>query len=336
MVRRFRQWLTAQRYIPSTVKKYGMVCEGFCSFLGDKPMREVTPMDVSDFITSNVKKEWGESVVNNRLGTLRTFFDFLYMGGVVNTVPPRFIRPRRRAMKLPTVLTPDQVEQLLERTTNLRERAFLEFLYASGCRQSEALLLRLGNIDLDQRTALVSGKRKERIVYFGAQAETALRRYIGRRKSGYVFTIEYRQQRGHVHVTSRKLLGYYATYETGKRVKQIKYLGAVGRTSMATAKRKFENFLRRSVVQRPVPDRPLCNHTAWKILTEAARRIGLCFVPGGMLRHSFATHLCQNGADMSTLQALLGHSCLSSTQVYLRLSDPHVAEQYKRLHPRGA
>jgi site-specific recombinase XerD len=80
---------------------------------------EVTPMDVSDFITSNIKKEWGESVVNNRLGTLRTFFDFLYMGGVVNTVPPRFIRPRRRAKNLPTVLTSDQVEQFLERTTNL-------------------------------------------------------------------------------------------------------------------------------------------------------------------------------------------------------------------------
>jgi site-specific recombinase XerD len=336
MVRRFRQWLTAQKYVASTVKKYCTLCEGFCSFLGNKAMREVVPMDVSDYITSNVRKEWGDSVVNNRLGALRTFFDFLYMGGVVNTVPPRFIRPRRRPLKLPTVLTPDQVEQLLERTTNLRDRALLEFLYASGCRQSEALLLQFGNMDLDQRTALVSGKRKERIVYFGPQAETALRRYLGGRKSGYVFAVEYRQQHGHVHATRRRLLGYYATYETGKRVKHIKYLGAAGQMSMATAKKKFELFLRGSVIKRPVPDRPLCNHTAWKILTEAARRIGLRFLPGGMLRHSFATHLCQNGADMSTIQALLGHSCLSSTQVYLRLSDPHVAEQYKRLHPRGA
>ena len=336
MVRRFRQWLTAQKYIPSTVKKYGAVCEGFCSFLGNKPMREVVPIDVSDYISSNVRKEWGDSVVNNRLGTLRTFFDFLYMGGVVNTVPPRFIRPRRRSTKLPAVLNPDQIEELLERTTNLRDRALLEFLYASGCRQSEALLLRFGNIDLDQRTALVSGKRKERIVYFGAQAETALRRYLGSRKSGYVFATEYRQQRGHVHTTRRQLLGYYATYETGKRVKQIKHLGAVGKMSLATAKRKLDKFLRESVVTRPVPDRPLCNHTAWKILTTAARRVGLRFLPAGMLRHSFTTHLCQNGADLSTIQALLGHSCLSSTQIYVRLSDPHVAAQYKRLHPRGA
>jgi site-specific recombinase XerD len=336
MVRRFRQWLTAQKYIPSTVKKYGAVCEGFCSFIGNKPMREVIPIEVSDYISSNVRKEWGDSVVNNRLGALRTFFDFLYMGGVVNTVPPRFIRPRTLNRTLPVVPTPDQVERLLERTTNLRDRALLEFLYASGCRQSEALLLRFGNLDLDQRTALVSGKRKDRIVYFGAQAKTALRRYLGGRKSGYVFAIEYRQQRGHVHVTTRRLTGYYATYETGKRVKHIKHLGAVGKMSKATAERKFERFLRESVIARPVPERPLCNHTAWKILTAAARRIGLRFLPGGMLRHCFATHLCQNGADLSTIQALLGHSCLSSTQIYLRLSDPHVAAQYKRLHPRGA
>ena len=88
MVRRFRQWLTAQKYIPSTVEKYCGLCKGFCLFIGNKPMRQVIPLDVSDFITLDLRDKWADSVVNSRLAALRTFFDFLYMGGVVNTVPP--------------------------------------------------------------------------------------------------------------------------------------------------------------------------------------------------------------------------------------------------------
>ena len=336
MVQRFRQWLTAQKYIPSTVEKYCGLCKGFCLFVGNTPMRQVTPLDVSDFITSNLRDKWADSVVNSRLAALRTFFDFLYMGGVVNTVPPRFIRPRKVTRKLPLVLTPPQVQKLLEKTTNLRDRAFLEFLYATGCRQREALDLRAEDVDLDKRTARVRGKRKERLVYFGSQAESALRQYLGNRKDGYLFKIEYRQQLGHVHATTRTWTGHYSTYETGKRAQHFQYLGILDKTSEDTAKARFDHFLKGVNLVRPVPDKPLCNQTAWKILTAAARRVGLPFLPARMLRHSFATHLLENGADLSTIQTLLGHTCLSSTSIYLRLSNSHVAEQFKKLHPRGA
>lgn len=336
MVRRFQQWLTAQKYIPSTVQKYCGLCKGFCSFVGNKPMREVVPFDVSDFITSNLRDKWGDSVVNSRLAALRTFFDFLYMGGVVNTVPPRFIHPRRVTRKLPKVLTQPQVRRLLERTTKLRDRAFLEFLYGTGCRQRETLDLRVEDVDLDRRRARVRGKRKERVVYFGSPAQKALRRYLGSRNDGYLFEIEYRQQLGHVHPTTRTWTGQYSTYETGQRVQHFQYLGVLDKTSPATAKARFKRFLKGVNLKRPVPDKPLCNHTAWKILTAAARRIGLRFLPARVLRHSFGTHLYENGADLSTIQTLMGHSCLGSTQVYLRLSNKRVAEQFRRLHPRGA
>ncbi len=299
-------------------------------------MREVIPLDVSDFITSNLRKTWGDSVVNSRLAALRTFFDFLYMGGVVNTVPPRFIRPRKVTKKLPKVLTTAQVQRLLERTTKPRDRAFLEFLYATGCRQIEALSLRVEDVDLNKRKARVCGKRKERVVFFGTPAKTALRKYLGSRKDGYLFRVEYRQQAGHIHPTTRTWVGHYSTYDTGKRLQHFKYLGVLDKTSENTARARFKRFLKGVSLDRPVPEKRLCNHTAWKILTAAARRIGLRFLPARMLRSSFATHLCENGADLSTVQSLLGHTCLSSTQIYLRLSNNRIAEQFKRLHPRGA
>ena len=336
MVRRFQQWLTAQKYIPSTVQKYCGLCKGFCAFIGNKSLRDAIPLDVSDFITSNLQDTWSDSVVNSRLAALRTFFDFLYMGGVVNNVPPRFIRPRRVTHKLPQVLSPAQIRRLMERTAKPRDRAFLEFLYATGCRQVEALALRVEHVDIALRRARVTGKRKERIVYFGTEAVKALRRYLGTRKNGYLFKIEYRQQLGHVHATTRTWTGHYSTYETGQRKQHFQYLGVLDKTSPATAKARFAQFLKGVNLERPVPDNPMSPHTAWKILTAAAGRIGLRFLPARWLRHSFATHLLDNGADLTTVQTLLGHRCLSSTQIYIRISNKRVEEQFKHLHPRGA
>lgn len=336
MVWRFQQWLVAQKYIPSTVQKYCGACKKFCSFIGNKPLREVVPLDVSDFITSNLRTQWSDTVVNSRLAALKTFYDFLYMGGVVNMVPPRFIRPRKVTAKLPQMLTQKQLKMLLDKTTKVRDRAFLEFLYATGCRQKEALNLTVADVDLEHRKARVLGKRKERVVYFGAPAAKALRRYLGSRKDGYLFRIEYRQQRGHLHATKRTWTGQYSTYETGKRVQHFRYLGMLDKTSLADARARFNRLLKGFNLTRPVPNRPLCSQTAWKILTAAARRIGLRFLPPRILRHSFATHLYENGADLATIQTLLGHASLSSTQVYLHLANKRVVNQYREFHPRGA
>lgn len=336
MVARFQQWLTAQKYVRSTVQKYCGISKRFCWFIASKPLREVTPLDVSDFVSSNVRHEWADSVVHGRLIALRAFFDFLYMGGAVSTVPPRFIRPRRVTKKLPRALTVAQVQRLLLKTSNVRDRAFVEFLYATGCRQTEAVKLRVEDVDLGKRKARVLGKRKERVVYFGSQAENALRQYLGRRRTGYVFQVEYRKQQGHLHATTRTWVGQYSTYEDGKRHTHFQYLGVLDKTSPAVAKARFTRFLRGVDLSRPTPDKPMCNHTVWKIMTAAARRIGLRFLPPRMLRHSFATHLFESGADLTTIQTLLGHNSLSSTQVYLKLSNARIEEQFRRLHPRGA
>jgi integrase/recombinase XerD len=335
MLKRFQQWLVAQRYVPSTVQKYVGISRRFCSFLGGKSLRDVSPLDVSDFITSNIGRGWSDGVVQGRLGPLKSFFDFLYMGGVVNAVPPRFIRPRRVTKKLPKVLTVSQVRRLLEKTTSLRDRAFLEFLYATGCRQREAMNLRVSDVDLTRRRAKVLGKRVERVVYFGTEAAQALRRYLGGRRDGYLFRVEYRKQRGHLHAATTTWVAHYSTYEGGVRHKRFRYLGMLHSISESMARMRMERLLSGVSLERPVPDRPMCNATVWKITTAAARRIGLRFLPPRMLRHSFATHLYERGADLTTIQRLLGHSSLSSTQIYLKLSNSRIEEQFRQLHPRG-
>jgi integrase/recombinase XerD len=238
--------------------------------------------------------------------------------------------------KLPRVFTLGQVRRLLAKTRKLRDRALLELLYGTGCRLVEVRTLRLEDIDLKTRKMLVKGKRKERVVYFGSTAASALRRYIGNRTTGFLFRVEYRQQKGHVNATATTWVAHYSIYVEGRRIKKYKHLGMLNKMTQADAKIKLRQHLKSVDLTRPIPDRPMCQHTAWRILTAAALRIGLRFLPARMLRHSFATHLWENGADLRVIQELLGHSCLTSTQIYVRISNSTVADAYKRLHPRGA
>jgi integrase/recombinase XerD len=256
------------------------------------------------------------------------------MGGVIRTVPPRFIHPRKQERKPPKILEQREAAKMLDKTKVPRDRAFLEFMYATGCRLADVLPLRVPNIDLVKRTARVRSKRKERIVYFGKPAATALRKYLKGRKEGYLFQIEYKKQKGHLNKTTKTWVGMYSIYPQGKRIVQYKYMGMLDTTSRAQAKARFKKHLKRVDLSRPIPDRPMCKHTAWKMLRNAARRIKRDFLPARTIRHSYATHLCENGADIRTIQELLGHSCLSSTQIYLQLANKRVARIYNKSHPR--
>lgn len=335
MVARFRAWMTVQQYIPTTISTYCRLCYDFCTFIGSKALARVVPVDISDFVSHNLPSKFDENLVNHRLAPLRTFFEFLYLGGVVESIPPNFIRTRKVHRKLPRVLSQTQARKLLTSTRKLRDRALLELLYATGCRMIELLPLRVSDVDFANRRITVKGRRKERIVYFGRQAAKALRRYLVGRKTGYLFQVEYRRQLGHMHRTNTTWVGEYSTYVNGFRLKRHKYLGTLTKTSPQIARARFKRHLRSVNLKRPTPDRPMCKDTAWKILTEAAKRIGLRFLPARMLRHSCATHLWENGADIRTIQELLGHNCLSSTQIYVRVSNRKLALNYRRAHPRG-
>jgi site-specific recombinase XerD len=105
---------------------------------------------------------------------------------------------------------------------------------------------------------------------------------------------------------------------------------------MPQHKGKFNKFLKGIDLARPKPDRPLTRSTLGRIVQELGRRAKLGVVNPHMLRHSFATHLLERGADIRAIQELPGHSYLSSTQVYTRISNNAVASAFRKFHPRGA
>ena len=163
---------------------------------------------------------------------------------------------------------------------DVRARAILELLYATGIRCAELVGLDLPEVDLEARFVRVLGKgQKERLVPFGAPAEKALRAYLPVRAT-------FRPRTDAVFVNAR------GGRLTGRSV--------------------------RSIVQRRV------------VQAAVSQRIS----PHG-LRHSFATHLLERGADLRSIQELLGHARLSTTQKYTHLDTRHILEIYSKTHPRA-
>lgn len=334
---RFLRWLAVQHYAVSTQDSYFRTAISLCRFIGKKPLREVTPMDIGDFLTRTLPLKWSDDHVTHRLGELRSFFDFLYLGGIVDKVAPRFLRARTRVRKLPRILTQSQIKRFIRATDNLRDRALVEVFYATGCRVGEVTRIRVETIDFRKRCFPVRAKRKERMVYFGPVAARAIHKYLGRRRSGYLFQDIIPQQKGVFTHTRLAWVGSWRNFGPDKEYgkKHSKYFGSRKVVSRASAQAKFRRFIKGIDLKRPKPDRPMTRSTLGRIVQEIGRRARVGVVNPHMLRHSFATHMLERGADIRAIQELLGHSYLSSTQVYTRVSNNAIVSAFRRFHPRG-
>lgn len=339
MAERFRSWLAAQKYSPSTLERYYRIACKLCHFIGEKKLSVVTPMDIGDFLTKTLPDRWEDSYISDHLGPLRSFFDFLYLGGVVDSVAPRFLKARARSKPLPRALTQPQIRKLIKTASHPRDRALIELLYATGCRIGEIRLARVEDIDFKKRAFRVRGKRKERIVYFGAQAATSLRSYLQGRQSGYIFQDKIAPQKGYITYYKKAWIGNWIDYRTRKKGgdKYSKWLGNPSEVSHAEAHRRFKRYLKKQRVDltRYKPDRPLHRSSLSFVVRELGRRGKIGKVSPHVLRHSFATHLLERGADIRAIQELLGHAYLTSTQVYTRISNNAVRSTFKKFHPRS-
>jgi integrase/recombinase XerD len=169
------------------------------------------------------------------------------------------------------------------RADGLRDRALLELLYASGLRASEALGLRIEDVNLSAGYVVPTGKgSRQRLVPVGAQALRWVRVYL-----------------------------------------------KTGRPALAKGGDGGRLFVNRF-------GRPLSRQGLWGVLKKSARRAGIrATVSPHTLRHSFASHLLERGADLRSVQAMLGHADISTTQIYTHLSSDVVRDMYMRYHPRA-
>lgn len=130
----FTDWLVAQRYARTTREAYSRVGLRFCLFLGDQLLQSVTHLDVRRFLIEVMKRDLSAEGASRHLWALKRFFDFLYLGGVVDAVAPRFVRGRSFIQRIPRALGEREINRLIKATENKRDRAMLELLYAMGCR----------------------------------------------------------------------------------------------------------------------------------------------------------------------------------------------------------
>lgn len=242
---------------------------------------------VTRFIVSQHEEGKASRSVARLSSALRQFLGFLRMEGEGAAGPEAVVRPPRPPRILPRTLSEAQVEALLcapdvNTPLGVRDRAWLELLYASGLRITELAEIPALSVFLDEGFLKVMGKgRKERLVPFGESAEHWIRSWLNLR-SGF------------------------------KPRTAALFVGRLGE--------------------------PLTRQHLWRLVKDYAVKAGLprISVSPHVLRHAFATHLLDHGADLRAVQAMLGHADISTTQIYTHVHQARLRALYDRMHPRSA
>lgn len=335
LAKSYDRWMVIQQYGRSTQDLRKRCIQLFIQSLRGKLLTQATHFDVREFIAELTERGFKLPYANEYLSCLRTFYDFLNLGGLVGYVPPRLVRIREGRRKPPKVLSESDLVRLLHACTSKRDRAFLEFSYGTGCRPGEVRHLRIEDIDFSARTVRVIGKSGVRVVPLGRRARRAIRDYINTRQTGYVFQKDYPIQRGALYQNRGRWQASWTDYREKNPKQKQQFLGAVNVVSEAKANARFRQLLKGVQLNRPERKEPMSQTATWRLMTLLARRAGLKQrVHPHLLRHSFATHLLNRGADVRVIQELLGHAKLESTVTYTHVSTTMMAQTLKKFHPR--
>jgi site-specific recombinase XerD len=334
---RYSRWLAAQRYSPITQGIYCRCVRNFCSFLGSLRATECTPFEIQEYLVQLTQRRPAESALNAELYALRIFYDFLTMGQLVIWSPPRLLKGRANRKRVPRNLSESQVRSLLGAARNVRERAILQVLYGTGCRTGELRSMKVEDVDMVARRIRVRGKMGTRFVHFVSQVGATLRTYIGDRQTGYLFVDGKPPQR--VRPRRDHEAGWGCTWkeyrEDGKGFKSVrKYIGTSNKLSYREAVNRFSKMANLDALARPRGLKPLGIGTLTLTIKKIGMRVGLRIHPG-ILRHTFATHLLDHGADIYIIKELLGHTKLDTTNLYAQISKPKLRETLDRCHPLG-
>ncbi|CAN5272566.1 site-specific tyrosine recombinase XerD [soil metagenome] len=250
---------------------------------------DVTPALVDRFVTWLGSQGWSAATVARKIAAVRGLHRFLVAEDLTEVDATGSMESPGRTASLPKALTVDEVEALLvaphpSSRLGLRDRALLELMYASGARVAETIGLAVEDLDLEARTALVTGKgSRQRVVPLGRHAVDAIERYLPVRlelKSGGA-------DPGWLFLNARG----------AKLSRQGVFL-----------------IVRRHGLTAGIDPSRLSPH---------------------VLRHSAATHMVEGGADLRTVQEILGHASISTTQIYTRVSPQFLLEVFVTSHPRS-
>ena len=262
----------------------------FCKTLGFKnsdALVNVSREQITGYMTQLKEKGLAAATIARKLAAIKAFYRFMTAEGYMDANPAEVVEAGTKGIKLPRVLSEDEVVRLLNQpdiTTaeGFRDRTMLEVLYATGMRVSELINLTLERVDLNMKYIIAFGKgSKERIVPLGSVAAEFLQQYL-------------------------------------EKVRPK--LTHAGRNT--------------NIVFLAFGGHELTRQRFWQIIRAYGRKanINKALTPH-ILRHSFATHLLDNGADLRSVQELLGHSDISTTQIYTHLTNKRLRDIYAKAHP---
>ena len=289
----FLQYLqTEKRYSPHTIRSYNNDLDQFNLFLNENSMpenpAEITSFQIRAWIVSLMDRDITAVTVHRKISCLRVFFRWLRKEGIIKTDPLEKVVLPKRKKTLPVFVREESLDKLLDGSdfgddfAGLRNRTIIEMLYLTGMRRAELIGLRIADVDLQESTVKVTGKRnKQRIIPLTKPFTARIEEYLGARNG---FTGEIKSD------------WFFITDRGNKLYDKFVYNIVRNYLSMVTT------------IEKKGPH---------------------------ILRHTFATHMLNRGADLNVIKEFLGHANLSATQVYTHNTFEKLKKIYKQAHPRA-
>jgi integrase/recombinase XerC len=298
-IQRFTDYVSSERRLAEgTVRYYISEVERFGRYLYSQDIHlieEISAQDVRSWQMSLMEEGEAAGTVTKQIAALRAWFKFLRKKGYTDTDIMVKITPPKRAKRLPIFFREDEVEQIYDDIYSNDydgelDKLVLRMLYETGMRRSELANVTLGNINLDELTIKVRGKRnKERIIPIEDELAHNISRFIALRNT---MVEELKAKKPTVANTDRLLVNSKGRVVSDGMIYLIveKYMAP------------------RSNAERTSPH---------------------------VFRHTFATHMLNEGANIDAIKELLGHSDLAATEVYTHVTREHLKDTYKHAHPRA-
>lgn len=259
----------------------------FMESRGIHEMKDVKAQDLTDYVKFLEDSKFAAATVSRNIASLKAFYHYMVQEGQVEEDISDKLKAPKIEKKAPEIMSPDEVVRLLEQPSGsspkeIRDKAMLELLYATGIRVTELISLNLSDVNMQMSFILCRDRNKERIIPFGAAAKNAMARYLD-----------------------------------------------------GTREEMLENK-KSEVLFANCSGQPMSRQGFWKLIKHYAKKADIqADITPHTLRHSFAAHLVENGADLRSVQEMLGHSDISTTQIYANLNHNHIREVYAKAHPRG-
>jgi integrase/recombinase XerC len=313
-----------------TVRAYDSDLSQYLAFLATHVSRRQSELTTAHlghlnaraFLADLNRRGNSKATAARKLSAIRAFGRYLRREGLLEGDPAALVGTPKREQRIPSHLSVDEMSTLLDQPDTrqplgARDKAILELFYASGLRLSELQGLDVGDVNLSGRVVRVLGKgRKERIVPFNDPAGRALRDWLAQREQFLRPAAQDSRQRGQTPIRGRRSV----------RGSDPSVPGSDPRSARRAREPLFLNYRGGRLSTRSV------DKLVRRYVAACSTRYG---ISPHALRHSFATHLLEAGADLRAIQELLGHARLSTTQRYTHVNAAQLIETYRKAHPKA-